>query len=82
MSVATELPKKDLSRYWLQYFVANTTSRLEIPWKRGAEITAAGRAASSRQRTLPSNLRSRRCSIEDRLGRRVQGKILHLELRF
>ena len=45
MSVTTELPKKDLSRYWLEYFVANTTSRLEIPWKRGAEITVAERLA-------------------------------------
>ena len=45
MSAATELPKKDLSSYWREYFVANTTSLLEIPWGRGAEITAAERHA-------------------------------------
>ena len=32
MSVTTEPPKRDLSRYWLEYFVANTTSLLEIPF--------------------------------------------------
>ena len=42
---ATEPPKRDLSRYWLDYFVANTTSLLEIPWERGAEITTAERRA-------------------------------------
>ena len=73
---ATEPPKRDLSRYWLEYFAANTTSLLEIPWGRGAEITVAERRAiassipefqlgeSSEQRILPSNLRSRRCSID------------------
>ena len=45
MSVTTELPKKDLSRYWLEYFVANTTSLPEISWRRGAEIAAAERHA-------------------------------------
>ena len=36
-----------LSRYWLEYFVAYTTSLLEIPWGRGAEITAADRRCSA-----------------------------------
>ena len=45
MSVSTDPPEKELSRYWLEYFVANTTSLLEIPWKRGAEITTAERRA-------------------------------------
>ena len=45
MSATKELPKKDLSSYWLEYFVANTTSLLEIPWVQGAGITAAERRA-------------------------------------
>ena len=45
MSVSTDPPEKELSRYWLEYFVANTTSLLEIPWGRGAEITVAERRA-------------------------------------
>ena len=45
MSASTDPPEKNLSRYWLEYFVANTTSLLEIPWGRGAEITTAERRA-------------------------------------
>ena len=45
MPVTTDPPKKDLSRYWLDYFVANTTSLLAIPWGREAEITVAERRA-------------------------------------
>ncbi len=45
MSVTPDPPKKDLSRYWRDYFVANTTSLLAIPWGRGAEISTAERRA-------------------------------------
>ncbi len=45
MPVTPDPPKKDLSRYWLDYFLANTTSLLAIPWGRGAEITPVERRA-------------------------------------
>ena len=72
MSAATELPKKDLSSYWREYFVANTTSLLEIPWGRGAEITAAERhaiASSIQEFQLGEAPKADTCSGPPRLSR-------------
>lgn len=35
----------DTSREWYEYFLSNLEGRLEIPWERGAELTAAETAA-------------------------------------